>query len=93
MDGELPWSTQVFLSRKAIPLIRLACLILDLSKCHRSDFHSGGLFRAQNLNVSGSCLNDNAAVRAHPCLFATKNLDRIATDAVDRKRVPVFGFQ
>jgi hypothetical protein len=51
------------------------------------------LVRIQDLNAAGSGLNDHSAVRADPRLFAAQNLDRIATDTVDRKRVPVFGFQ
>ena len=68
-------------------------LILDLAERQGRDFYSRGLFRIQNFNVAWSCLNDHAAVRGDPCLFPAENLDRIATDTVDRKWVPVFGFQ
>ncbi len=71
----------------------LTGLILNLGKGNRGHIRAGNLILTQNFDPPRSDFDDQSTIWTNPCLLAAGYVNRIATSAVNRERVPFFGSQ
>src|SRR6266404_1475376 len=55
----------------------------------RFQFHSGDLVRVHDLDAADLLFKNQPSVWAHPCAFASSDMDRVAAGSMYRKRPPV----